>query len=264
MILQKKRLIPVLPAIAFVLLFTLAGIVSKGQSATANQVRTAIAAINNRYDSAFFLSFDVKMIYDIDTLWAGTDSADYNHTEMTGSYTFNGNKALYKLGEIEYLQNDSFSVALYKENKLMLVARPLPGQKPGMFIPTRSMLDSMMTRLEQQFVFEMVYSSDSSAMIIKLDANSADNIYRSIRIVYDPVSYLLTSVQYTFKDMTYAGDLPEGSPDRIATMSFNFSGYRVEAVSASVFDETKYIFFDGPNEIKPIAAYRDFTIYKNY
>jgi hypothetical protein len=67
----------------------------------------------------------------------------------------------------------------------------------------------------------------------------------------------------------YLASDPTGSTDsapqkRTVLLTFSFLNYRVDQIDPSVFSETKYLFFDGPNEIVPTAGYKDFTIYKNF
>ena len=107
-----------------VICFMLMQIAGNSQAqTTADTAKAVLLAIDSAYSHAFYLGFDIKITYSSDTLWAGTDSADFNYTEMLGNYTFNGNKALYKLGDVEYMQNDSFTIGLYKENKMQEIFR---------------------------------------------------------------------------------------------------------------------------------------------
>lgn len=230
----------------------------------ADTIRNEMVAINHQYDSAFYLTFDVDITYERDTTGAVPDSL-FNRTAMQGTYTFHQNKALYKLGEIEYMQNDSFTIAAYKESKIMLVGKRAPGQSPGRLVPTRDMVDTMMTQLEQDFILS--YADFDSVKVIELknhDTNSSA-IYKLIRIEFDPVTYYLVSVQYLFLD-TGAGESEGTEPSEayLATLTFSFTNYRVEQVGPSVFDESRFLFFNGPNDPQPAPAYSDYTLYKNY
>ncbi|HMK25889.1 MAG TPA: hypothetical protein VK483_07635 [Chitinophagaceae bacterium] len=238
-------------------LTTLAG---KGQT-LADSIYDEIVSINKVYDSAFFLTFDVKMEYSSDTLWAGTDSADFVHTELRGTYTFNGNKALYKLDNIEYMQNDSFAIAVYKDEKFILVGKT-SATATGSFLPMRTMLDSMMAHMKADYVY-MITTSDS-VWQISFTANDSNVVYESMVLEYEPESHHLITIKYRLKDDGLYDPLPDSYDVRRADLIFLFQNYRVEQVSESVFSEDKYLFFDGPGDIKPASAYKDYIIYKNY
>jgi hypothetical protein len=228
--------------------------------------RIEMLKINSKYDSAFYLTFDIKIIYDSDTLWAGTDSADHTHTEMTGTYTFHGNKALYRLGDIEYMQNDAFTIAVYNNDKIMLVGKPDSAQRPGLFIPTRSVIDTMLRDIAQQY--NCIFNQYDSLKHFCFNATDTNNVYESIDVEYDPVTYYLLKVKYRLKDYEYYDDNGNAGPNptavvRKADMIFLFQNYRAEQVGAAVFSETKYLFFDGPDSMKPANAYKEYVIYKN-
>lgn len=231
----------------------------------ADTARAALQAIDSSYSHGFYLGFDIKITYSSDTLWAGTDSADFNYSEMIGNYTFNGNKALYRLGDIEYMQNDSFTVALYRENKIILVGKTLPGQATSSFMPTKAVFDTMMARLDQEYSCSMQTLNDFKCIHFTAN-NDSTVIFKTIRIDYDPVSFLMRKVVYTMNDHGYydnpgAMSQPES---RQVVLTFDFMNHRAGDVNPDYFNEMNYLFFDGPAVIKPAAPYQDFTIYKSY
>src|SRR5689334_14707452 len=59
--------------------------------------------IYKAYDSINYLTFDVKYTYSSDTL-----NGNFINDALEGSYTMAGKRALYNLGNIQFMQNDSF------------------------------------------------------------------------------------------------------------------------------------------------------------
>ena len=226
-------------------------------------IYTEIAAINKVFDSAFFLTFDVTMDYYSDTLYAGTDSADFNISNITGTYTFNQNKALYKLGNIEYMKNDSFTIAVYSDEKFILVGKPAPGATGG-FLPTRAIMDSVLLHMQQNYTYSMT-DYDSVKQIAFVDTyNMSASGFERIEIEYEPGSHQLTKIKLRLREEGNYNEQTEQTSFRIADLTFLFQNYRVTQVSESVFSEEKYLFFDSPTIMKPSDAYKDFTIYKSY
>src|SRR5260370_24527456 len=101
MILENfKKPIPLL----MLMLFSAMSIQIKAQSARISPSPQQIMAdIYKVYDSLNYLTFDLKYTYTSDTL-----NGDFTNDVLQGSYTMAGKKAKYNLGEIEFMQNDSF------------------------------------------------------------------------------------------------------------------------------------------------------------
>ncbi|MCX6317420.1 MAG: hypothetical protein NTW29_09035 [Bacteroidetes bacterium] len=257
---MAKKMLPSL----FLAVLVIGGNLRMNGQALADTIRNEIHAINKAYDSAFFLTFNVKMNYRSDTLWAGTDSADFNNSEVEGMYTFHRKKALYQLGDITYLQNDSFAIALYNEQKLLMVGKIIPGVQTGSFLPTRTLVDSMTTQLVQLFSYTL--SKSDSVNIIQMTALDSNAAYESIRMAYEPSTHYLLHVHFRMKDYGYEMNSASAGSGiiRKADMDIQFSHYRVSQISAAVFNESQFIYFDGPDSIRPADRYRDYTIYKNY
>jgi hypothetical protein len=271
----KKKTFMRRSKVLVLIMLLISGVESRSQI-NGTVVRSEMNAINRRYDSAFYLTFDIKMIYQSDAASQGqqsiSDTAENTtNSEITGTYTFSGNKALYKLGTIEYLQNERYTIALYNDNKFILVGKPVPGQRPGMLIPTRALTDSMMTTLESAFTLSSTIDSAANTKTIVFTAIDSAAIYEKIEVEYDLNSHYLARIQYRLKDNQ--DDNSDEQPTRLlgpqamikrADLIFLFQHYRVEQTSPAAFDENNYLFFDGPNEIKPASAYKEYTIYKNY
>lgn len=226
----------------------------------------ALSSIDSVYRNAFYLGFDIKIAYKSDTLWAGTDSADFVYTEMVGNYIFNGKKALYKLGDIEYLQNETYTIALYKENKTILVGKTDTNQVVTNFLPTRQVFDTMMADLDSLYECSSIVTSDDRKIITFKSNSDSLTLFKTVEIEYDTTTFLLSKVVYVMYDNDYTAPDEILSTDvrRKISFSFNFTNYRIERVDPDVFSEMKYLFFDGPAVIKPAAPYNDFTIYKSY
>lgn len=250
--------------IIFLLVMCLCFNTSVHSQSLADTIKSEVSAINHAYDSAFYLTFNVSMEYQSDTLWAGTDSADFNYSAVKGSYTFHRNKALYKLGDITYLKNDSFTIAAYDEQKFLLVGKVVPGVQTGSFLPTRTLVDSMTSQLVQQYA--LAFSQSDSINTISMTALDSNAAYTYIRMEYEPATHYLLKVSFRMKDYGYVESSTAPGPDiiRKAEMTIRFSQYRVSRTSADVFSETQFIFFDGPGIIRPADKYRDYTVYKNY
>lgn len=230
----------------------------------ADSIRNEFYAINKAYDSAFFLTFNVSMRYASDTIRIGTDSLNFTNSVVEGQYTFHNKKALYQLGDITYMRNDSFAIAAYEEQRFLLVDKVVPGIPTGSFLPVRMIVDSMMTQLVQQFTYSWIQTD--SVVTINMSALDGNAAYESITISYEPATHYLLNISFRFKDFGHDDNTSVSGPViiRKATMSIQFSRYRVAEISEDIFSESRFIYFDGPDLIRPSDKYRDYTVYKNY
>ncbi len=57
--------------------------------------------IYQKYDSLTYLTFDVKYVYSTDTV-----GGKFKTDVIKGTYTMAGKKALYNIGDIQFMQND--------------------------------------------------------------------------------------------------------------------------------------------------------------
>src|SRR5258705_2253715 len=79
-----------------------------------DSVKAELYKINKIFDSSYYLGFDVGIAYSSDTLYGR-----FEHEEMKGKYILNNRNLYYKMGNIEYAQNDSFVYNIYHDEKMI-------------------------------------------------------------------------------------------------------------------------------------------------
>lgn len=227
----------------------------------ADEIRNELMHINSSYDSAFFLSFDVNMSYSSDT----TGNGDFDNSEINGRYTLHGKYALYLLDNIEYMQNEKYAIAVYKNDKFILVDKPR-AISSGSLLPYRQMLDSFMTNADSLYTFDTSYSAGGlTKSVICTSKNIPASIYESIQLEYDPVTYRMRKITYLMKETMgeYSIDNVGYANARKARFVISFSKYRVDEIGPEVFDESKYLFFISPKEPEASGKYKGYTIHNN-
>lgn len=226
---------------------------SMAQCGTPQQI---MANIYKAYDSINYLSFNVKYTYSSDTV-----NGEFLNDQLEGSYTMAGKKAKFNLGDIEFMQNDSFFITVYNDDKFILVADPRT-LNTGSELPMRQLIDSVLGAYQPRYSYTRTVVGDSGILTFnKLDSAAQ---FKKFAITYDSVQNILHSIDYAFEDVVPVDSLGYSLPPLIRQkqLKVEFSNYRFDNFSNSLYDEHKYIFFE-EGICKPIEKYYDFKIFNS-
>lgn len=245
-----------LTAVALSVALLCTAFTSRGQVEKAKQ---SMMNIYKAYDSLKYLSFDVKYEYNTDTL-----QGDFSHDELKGTYSMHGKNAVYTLGDIDFMQNDSFLIAVYNKEKFMIVSDPQLSNA-GVILPMHEQIDSLFRSAAANYTVTVTTKRDITA--IAMVAKDKLQSFNKFIITYDNNHYYLISLQYSFigKSDRVVNDT-EGPPQKLSnilrkkSLSIKFSNYKFDNFSSSLYDEKKYIFFE-QNIYKPTEQYKEFKVY---
>jgi hypothetical protein len=222
------------------------------QTGTPSQI---MANIYKSYDSLNYLSFDVKYTYTSDSV-----NKEIMHDELEGSYTIAGKKARFNLGDIQFLQNDSFFIAVYNNDKIILVADP-KSTNTGSELPIKQTIDSLLIDYQQHYILTTRNEGDTGFLYFqKINGDSLAHFIK-FSIGYDTVHNILYSIEYAFEERV------EGASQAVIDfvtvakkLKVNFSNYRFDNFSESLYNENQYIFFED-GVCKPISKYSEYKMF---
>lgn len=253
-----------------VLIIIIIGFVSNPLNGTAQiqEAKDALSNIYKKYDSLNYLTFDVLYSYNSDTLYG-----DFTKDEIKSSYTMNGKKAFYTLGDIDFMQNESFLIAIYHKEKFMIVGDPQQNNAGG-YLPMRAQMDSLFKMAEWHYSVNLSSIVDTTNEIttstITLLANDSIRQFNKYVITYDSSTSLLKSLQYSFMGKTdnYAAYDTSGDQNRRILLdvprkkqlTIQFLNYRFDNISKEIYDENSYIFYED-GVYKPVSKFADFKLY---
>ena len=230
---------------------------ARNSAAAQSSPQQVMAGIYQKYDSINFLSFDVSYIYTTDTAYG-----DFSHEKLDGSYTMAGKRAKYNIGDIEFMQNDSFFIAVYTQQKMIVVADP-HSDNSGNELPMRKMIDSIINFSGQHYTISNY--SDTSTGILRFDRTDSLADFDLLKVAYDTTSNLLKSIKYVYTEMQVLN--PEdttGAPPKIIprhkSLEIEFSNYRVDNLPDELYNENSYVWFEN-GECKPVQKYADYKVY---
>jgi predicted transcriptional regulator with HTH domain len=236
---------------------------SAAQTATPQQI---MANIYKAYDSLQYLSFNIKYTYTSDTV-----NGNFTNDMLQGAYTIAGKKSKFNLGDIEFIQNDSFFITVYNDDKYILVADPRH-VNTGSELPMRQTIDSLIGAYQQHYDYSYSYvnDDDSSLGLAQLGFKKADSIaqFEKFSITYDTAQNVLHSIEYIFSEPVIVETdqsiinppAPQATLFSTKRLRIEFSAYRFENFSDSVYDESQYIFFED-DVCKPVSKYKDYKIF---
>ncbi|MGN6532263.1 MAG: hypothetical protein ACTHK0_10980 [Ginsengibacter sp.] len=222
---------------------------------SAQSLQNAVEKIYNRYDSLKYITFDVRYLYSTDTV-----NGDFKRDVVNGTFTLAGQKAIYNIGDIQFMQNDSFLISVYPAEKIINVSEP--NSIPNSVLPLRSVLDSVMLSYSEHYNVSSL--ADSSIVTVSLIRADSLAQYDKIVVSYDTSTYFLTSIEYDFQENDMVE--PEDTALNVQIVShkkkfvIQFLNYRVDNFSEKIYDESNYIWFEN-GECKPSDKYRGYRVY---
>ncbi len=237
------------------------GMVADAQVSPA--ITQTLQSIYRNYDSVKYLSFDVKFDYGSDTLLGKFDAE-----QMDGSYTLAGNKAKYRLGDIDFIQNDSFFIAVYNKDKLIMVDEP-KAINMGSQLPMRQQIDSLLTAYASHYSIT-TYNLSGDTGVIQLAGIDSLAQFTLFSLQYDNNTYMLYKVSYNYREpATLDSDVLASYQSSTGTtdiplqkkrFTIRFLNYRYENFEDAAYDENNYIWFEN-GVCRPVTKYESYKIY---
>lgn len=260
---QTRRITTVM---AFLLL---PGWQAGAQNTTLDTARNTALNFFRTYDSIPCLTFDVKY-----TLFSDTVYSDFSYEVMSGTYTMSGKKAKYTLGGVDYLQNDSFLLAVYHKDEQIVVSNA-PNLNAGAYLPMRETLDSLLEAYSANYDISVKTTTTDpltdATGFIKLVRKLNDTlaIYNKYIIEYDLVTNVITKVELEYtepgKELTSVDEPDEGqrllkNTPRRKTLRIEFMNYRFDHFSDEAYSENNFI-WEEDGVYKPVDKYRSYQVY---
>lgn len=242
--------------IIFSLIFT-AGLFPVSAQETA-KVKTILEKISNNYDTSTNLTFAIKMSNIVEP-----EGKKISTEVSEGFYALKGKNAMYKIDDIEAIQNDSFFVAVNAKSKFVIVSKP-KNNGSTQFFPFRQTMDSLLRLSATKYTIQTKIDKSKKTGSIVFDAKDSAEIVKQFELKYDTELGLITSLKYlNYEYKPLAEDYKEQNPPLVLhkkTMLIEFSKYSHATIDEALLKETKYIFFD-TGVCKLNERYKDYKLY---
>ncbi len=222
-----------------------------------DSVRQELYKVNQVFDSARYLGFDVDIVSSSDTLFGR-----YEHEEMKGNYILNNKNIYYRMGATEYAQNDSFLYNIYHDEKLLMMTRNTVSSNSGLF-PLKNFIDSVVTWYDS--LYTITLTSDTNSKIIQFTANQSGLPYQRFAIYYNEYSYYPDKFEMSLYEELDLTGVPDSLLQLIRVrpvekrITMSFSNYHNPS-NLGVFENENYVYFDRLRKIylpgAKLKAYR--------
>lgn len=250
-----------LMAIAFSCTFTalLPTILLAQASIDATTASQQLSSIYRAYDSMRYVSFDIRIVMDTDTL-----NGQSQHSEQLGRFSVAGKKYHYTLGGNEVMQNDSFLVSFYKLGRTVILDRPRAGGASSIIPGSRGAMDSILSSYSNSYNMFTDDTEDGHKLLL-LHAKGAQMPYSDISMEYDPRRHYLLKSSYTFYGPVHAqaDSIASSSAQTLRrhVLSVYYENYRFDPESfTSAFSEARFVRYDG-KRYWPVQAYANYQFF---
>lgn len=197
-----------------------------------------------------------QLSYNIQYLYAKESVPGVYIDTVNGSYKLNGKRYWGMLDSVQYIQNDSFFIALYPEEKVVLLNSAVPA-----WMQTNMQWDSLWKQQKEK----LKVSLEETGGQIRIEMNYLqDSAYKKIELWYNSKSKLMEKMVYVMRQ-------PEGmeedmndeeetvAKNEFVTIEVRFTNYSTAPFDKSVLDLQQYI-QKKEKEYRPSDRYGDYTV----
>jgi len=204
-----------------------------------------IEKIKGAYKAGGWLSYQMKYLY-------SKESAPAKYLDsLTGNFKMHDSSYYGKMAKIEFLQNATASIAVYNQDKIIMLNKPAKQE------------DKLMPLATWDSVF-VAYNMDTTLITDKGNVRTLqfkfapEANYKNFQIQYDIKTYRLTKLVITTKQVPVDNGGGQVKQDgNIVTILF--SNYSETAFDAAVFSEKKYMQIEG-GQWATTAAYNSYRL----
>jgi hypothetical protein len=222
------------------------------------KVKEILTNISHNYDTSTNLSFSVRFTNSVEP-----QDGKIKIDKVEGTYALQGKNAFYTMGNIEAMQNDSFFIAVYNEDKFVLVSQP-KNNGNAQFFPFRETMDSLLKLSATKYDIISVTNKKEKLGTITFAAKDTSEKVKEFRLEYNTSMGLITSIRYLFNEYKPVADgYKEENPAMELykkTMLIEFANYSHQTIAASLLKETNYIFFEA-GECKLANKFDGYKLY---
>jgi hypothetical protein len=212
------------------------------QPSNLDSVKNELYKINKVFDSSQYLGFNVNILYSSDTIYG-----KYESEEMSGTYILNNRNVYYKMGNIEYAQNDSFVFTIYHDDKTLIMSKETLPAASSLF-PLREFVDSTISWYDTAYSISI--SDEGESKVIRFIATQSGLPYQQFAVFYDETTNYPEKMEVIFLEpLQNLGDVTDTMAYDIQLkpvnkkMVISFTDY-FNPSSLDMLESSTYIYYD--------------------
>jgi hypothetical protein len=216
-------------------------------------LRAESSQLQMAYKSQPYLSFDVKYTYATETDPTTIIDSSVGMVKLSGSAYWG------RLDSLEFMQNSSYNIVLYKPNAIMRIGNPEVVYQQVINFPV---FDSLVGKNN----YTLNTTDVGNSRTVLLTFTNSSFAYKNFRVVYDKVTHLVQEIVYVINDEVsdYADSYnrtPSGGPNtEFMVVRISFSNYQTSPFSATVFNTGNYFLPNG-NVFTPQPPFQSYEVF---
>jgi hypothetical protein len=218
-----------------------------------NAVKQFMQKVQQAYKSASYLSFHVVYRY------ANKDKPQQYIDTMSGEVALDKNHMRFTIENMETITNDTYTVQIDNDEKLIYVSTPQPAQ---MADPV-AMLDSALARFEGIHA-GVAHNKGMATLTLNFPPGQT---YKNVIMVinektgyFEKVVYELYTNELVEKDQLM-GQGGNGPYQNEGSIEILFSEYRQGRFTDELFNESRYINRLAKGQYQPAEEYKDYQVF---
>jgi hypothetical protein len=214
---------------------------AKSQTDQRQQVIDRLQQLATKYLNTGYLSFDVKYTY------SEISSPAIHLDSVQGSFKMNKGDYWYRLDSTESITNDSTTLTVFKEDKLIYISRSTTSRSNNPL----AMIDSAIS-YNQYNSFSLSKSAAGDVVTLEFKPGFP---YKNMVYVIDPNSGFVTSITAMIKADQLNDPTTKSmfKSDEYGILRIDFTNYKTSGISSNDFSESNYVSWNG-NSYQPVAA----------
>jgi hypothetical protein len=215
-----------------------------------NPVLLECVNMNKAYRNSSYLSFNVKYTYAKESTPTVIEDSSFV------SYKVDGYKYWGSMDSVVFMQNDSFQVAVYRQEQVMALA--LPSYDYQSALPM-AQWDSFF--LKNNFTYSM--GVDAGYKKITVDYNNlSTNMLKKYEIWYDSVTYRINHIKYKIDEAASNSAMAEEGvlSGVVMVVDVYFSNYQTGTFTNAVFNSGNY-FTKTAGSYIPVSPYTSYEVF---
>ena len=205
-------------------------------------------------------TYNRKLSFGIRITYASEKQPGIVQDSAKGGIEYADNNYHYWLDSVETFVNKSYSLTLFKKDKVMYLSRP------SSLGPMPDPVQQMRTVLQKTGYKRCTVTQQGAVKTLRIDFGP-DGAYRQLEMSIDKKTGYVTSMRYLIKTMMLLENNTAANADQVnaeygeyAIVQTTFDHYQLLPADYGGFNESSFFYKDG-QEFKTTAAYNDFKIF---
>ncbi len=201
-----------------------------------DSIKNELYRINKVFDSSAYLGFNMNIHYYTDSCALSCNLHQYKNME----YQLNNKSYYYKTDNLEYMQNDSFTVSIDHDDKTLIATPTVISNQASTNFLLKDFVQYSLGAYDSLYTIN-IGDLDSVTREITFQTTAANMPFIKLAVLYDIETYQPLSIETVLGEkLVYESTVPTPHTDTLIQQTkITFSNYHT-IPTGKIFDETIY------------------------